>query len=232
MKKILLLSVLLLCALCLFSCGDGLDKFDENYEYDGHSLVGTWQEEEYDRSFYITYEFSADGKFKQKQYSYGIEVKSEEGSYSAEKNKFTVEFKNYDGTSSFVENKFCITEKGELIVVYLDEKNQMEEKEMVLVPLNIKHSDTDTDLIGTWEDKDNEGEFWSFNRDFTGTIFGGGYTYKFYYSIVDEKLYIANEFIEGTLNDLTEYEYEIDGSTLTIEAEINNTSVKLSFNKR
>ena len=229
MKKIIILSLVILTIACLFSCGS---KFDEDYVYDGHSLVGKWQEEDYERSFYITYEFSNDGKFEQKQYSYGIEVRAEKGTYTAEGNKFTVEFKNYDGTTSYVENKFCITEDGELVMIYLDEANQMEEKEMILVPFDIIHSETDTALIGSWEDKANEGEIWTFNSDFTGTIFGGGYTYKFYYSIIDDNLYIANEFIEGTLNDLVEYEYEIKGGSLTIEAEINGTDIELSFNKR
>ena len=231
MKKTLILFLLLITALCLFSCGE-LEKFDENYVYDGHSLVGKWQEEDYDRSFYITYEFSKDGKFEQKQYRYGIEVRSESGTYTAENNKFIIEFKNYDGTSSFVENKFSITEQGELVMVYLDQSNQMEEKEMILVPFDIAHSEADTELIGSWEDKANEGEIWTFNSDYTGTIFGGGYTYKFYYSVLGGKLYIANELIEGTLNDLVEYEYEIDGTSLTIEAEINKTDISLSFNKR
>ena len=229
MKKLLLISLVVISVFCLFSCGS---KFDEDYVYDGHSLVGKWQEEDYDESFYITYEFFADGKFEQRQYSYGIETSWSQGTYTAEGNKFVVEFKNYDNTSSYVENKFCITEDRELVILYLDEKNQMEEKEMVLVPFNITHSETDQKLLGTWEDAAHEGEFWTFNNDFTGTIFGGGYTYKFYYSIHDDTLYIANELIEGTLNDLIGYEYEISGSTLTIETEISGTDVKLSFNKR
>ena len=233
MKKILILTLLILSALCLFSCScSGFDKFDEDYVYDGHSLIGKWQEEDYDTSFYFTYEFFENGKFEQRQYRYGIEVTKSAGTYTAEGNKFVVEFKNYDGTSSFVENKFCITEDGELVMVYLDEQNQMEEKEMVLVPFNITHSETNSTLLGAWEDSSRPGEIWTFNSDFTGTIFGGGYTYKFYYSVHDDMLYIATELIEGSLDSLVGYEFEIDGSVLTIEAEINDTAVKLSFNKR
>ena len=114
MKKILLLSLIALSLICLFSCGS---KFDEDYVYDGHSLVGKWQEEDYNEEYYITYEFFEDGRFEHCQYAYGIETAKAEGTYTAEGNKFVVEFKNYDNTSSYVENKFCITENGELIMI-------------------------------------------------------------------------------------------------------------------
>lgn len=229
MKKIVGILLILMSMLCLFACGD---KFDEDYVYDGHSLVGKWQEEDYDESGYISYEFFDDGKFEMKEYSYGIELHSEVGTYTAEGNKFVVTFKNYDGTYQYVENKFCITEDNELVMIYLDKENEMEEKEMVLIPFEIDFVESNAQVVGTWEDIAHEGELWKFNKDYTGTISNGSETYAIRYSVHDDYLYIATELIPGAVDNLIEYEFDIDDGILTIEAEVNNIDIELSFRRK
>ena len=229
MKKIICLAVVATCIFCLFSCGS---KFDPNYEYDGHSLVGIWCEEDYSPSEYYTYEFTAENTMILRYYHYGILFDTSVGSLTIGKNVFTVTYENYDGSKTYVENKFCITEDGELVMVYLDASNEMEEVEMVLVPCNIDFVEDNSAVIGTWEDTERPGEFWTFNKDYTGSIFGNGYTYKFYYSVNDDSIFIANEFIEGALNDLIEYEFSVKGDKLSIGTTINGTSIKFTFERK
>lgn len=249
MKKIISVFVICLSLFCLFSCGDNSNKdinagkddnsnayadytFDENYEYDGHSLVGKWQEKSYATHSYVSYEFFEDGRFEQVSYQYGIEFNRSEGTYTVDKNKFIVAFPRYDGSVEYVENKFNVTDKGEILMLYLDLENQIEERKMVLVPFNIKPSEDTSSIVGNWEDKAHEGEFWKFNEDLTGIIYGNGYSYNFHYTIHNGKLYIANELIPGIMNDLVEYKLDVKGDTLTISAKINGTSISLSFNRR
>lgn len=249
MKKLLSLFLICLSLFCLFSCGEDNNKdinagkddnsdayadytFNENYEYDGHSLVGKWQEKNYAAHSFVSYEFFENGDFEQVSYQYGIEFDRSKGTYTVEKNKFIVAFKNYDGTTEYVENKFNITDKGEILMLYLDLSNQMVEKKMVLVPFNIKLSEGTGAVLGTWEDKAHEGEFWKFNDDLTGIIYGNGYTYNFHYTIHNGKLYIANELIPGVMNDLVEYTFTVKDNVLTISAKINGTNISLSFNRR
>lgn len=243
MKRIICFIVACLSLFCLFSCGnkDGDNSdlykdyvFDENYVYDTEKkpLVGKWQEKAYGIHSYVSYEFFADGRFEQVSYQYGIEFNRSEGTYTVDKNKFVVAFPKYDGTVEYVENKFNITDKGEILMLYLDLENQIVEKKMVLVPFEIKPSEDTSAIVGTWEDKAHEGEFWSFKEDLTGVIYGNGYSYNFHYTIHNGRLYIANELIPGIMNDLVEYKFDAKGGSLTISANINGTSISLSFNRR
>ena len=229
MKKIICTTALFICLLCLFSCGS---KYDPDYVYDGHSLIGLWCEEEYDPAGYYTYEFTQDSTMVLKYYRYGILFDSSVGKLSVETNKFIVEYENYDGTKTYNENKFSITEDNELVVVYLDEQNEMEEEEMVLVPYCVDFVEDNSSVVGSWEDTQRPGEVWTFNKDYTGSIFGNGYTYKFYYSINDDSLFISNELIEGTLNDLIEYHFSVKDNRLSIDAKINGTSIGFTFERK
>ena len=51
MKKLLVITVLILCAVFLVSCSE----YDRDYVYDGSSLVGVWQERDFDEKFYKIY---------------------------------------------------------------------------------------------------------------------------------------------------------------------------------
>ena len=48
MKKIIIISLAIICiVLCIGACSEKEYEFDENYEYDGVSLIGKWREREY-----------------------------------------------------------------------------------------------------------------------------------------------------------------------------------------
>ena len=49
MKKLILISVLAIIACFMISCGS---KYNKDYVYDGTSLVGKWQEEDFDEKYY------------------------------------------------------------------------------------------------------------------------------------------------------------------------------------
>ena len=95
MKRYIIISaivLLIIAAICVTACLIfGGSNFDENYRYDGHSLIGKWREKSYDEVSYISYEFYENGKVELKEYSYGIELKSTLGTYSVDVNKITVD---------------------------------------------------------------------------------------------------------------------------------------------
>ena len=230
MKKILCVLLLSALVLCLFSCS----KFDESYVYDGHSLIGKWQEEDYEEELYLSYEFFKDGVFEQKTYKYGIEVAKAQGTYTANGSTLVVEFKNENGTSTFIENRFCITEDRELVMIYLDKENEMEEEEMVLIPFEIEFNEPDSELFGTWEDTQYENELWTFNKNGTISVSKiGARTEKWLYSVNDDTIYTIFDIGDGILLDtVIEWDYDIDDGILTMEAEINGTDVEKTFERK
>ena len=228
MKRVISIVLCCICILCVCSCS----KFDENYEYDGHSLVGKWCEKDYEDAYYFSYEFSKDGRVTNKIYNYGIEMSSVEGVYTASKNEILIDITRYDGTVMHYQHKFCITDRGELVIIYLSDDDQMTEKEMVLVPFDVDFNDDNSKLTGNWEDTKNRGEIWSFNSDYTGTISSGEYSYKMYYSVKGKKLYMAYEFVEGVKESLVEFKYKLDGNTLTISGEIDGEKIEYTFERK
>ena len=68
MKKIILITIFIVCVVFLVSCSE----YDKNYVYDGESLIGVWQERDLDEDFYKIYEFKADGTVTQTCYTQGI----------------------------------------------------------------------------------------------------------------------------------------------------------------
>ena len=230
MKKIICILLLSICIFGLISCGD--IEFDENYVYDGTSLIGKWYEKDYDESYYISYEFFDGGKIEQTEYYYGIEFSTVSGTYTVDTNRISIDIERYDGTKVHYENKFCINEKKELIIVYLSEKDQITEEKMVLVPFKSDFNEGDPALIGTWEDKDNPGELWKFNGDYTGEIFNEKSSYKMYYSVNDGNIYMAYEFVEGVRQNLVEFDYKIKGDTLELKCKIDGTKVEYSFERK
>ena len=213
----------LICAFlviaCLIPLTVGCSKYDEDYVYDGHSLVGKWMEKKYDEEYYVSYEFSKDGVITLKEYNYGIEVSSTVGTYTVEdKNLLVAKYVNYDGTVQHVENRFSMKEDM-IVMLYLDHSNQMEEKEMILVPFDVDFNEGDEDLYGEWYDTENKEEFWRFNKDFTGSTYNGTYEYSIKYSVNGRKIYVAYESIPGVVDAIVELKYKINGDTLTIKGE-------------
>lgn len=222
MKKILCIAVLCACIFCLFACDDS--KYDENYVYDGTSLVGTWQEEEIDYANYYTYQFSKDGKMLLKEFIYGMEVSSEEGTYTVKDNKLTVLFPDDDGTSYYVENKFSITDDGELVMIRLSTENQMEEVEAVYVP-HTPVFNLESPLVGTWENSEVKDELWIFDKNHQITLPNKEKTEKMLYSTKDGKVYMLYLIDSGENKLFLEtpliFDYELDGDTLKLYGEVN-----------
>ena len=226
MKKIVFAILICALSLCLFACGS---DFDENYVYDGKSLVGTWQEKEIDYADYYTYEFSENGKMVLKQFIYGMEISSEEGTYTVKDNKLEVLFPEDNGTTSVVENRFSITENGELIMVRLSTVNEIEEVETVYVS-HTPVFNLENPLVGTWENSAVEDELWIFCEDMVITIPNDIKEEKMLYSVKDDKvsmLYLIDSgehklFLETPLI----FEYEQNGKTLKLFGEVNYVFTK------
>ncbi len=228
MKRIACIFLICICIFTVASCS----KFDENYVYDGESLIGKWYEKDYDESYYIAYDFFENGTVEQTEYYYGIKFGTVSGAYTVDKNVIEIDLDRYDGTIIHYEHKFCITDKGELIIIYLSEKDQMTEEEMVLVPYKDDFNEGDKSLFGTWEDKNNPGELWTFKEDFTGTIANKESSYEMHYSVNDGKIYMAYEFVDGVKQGLVEFKYKIKGNTLEIESKIDGTKIEYSFERK
>ena len=235
MKKIICIAALLcLCALALFGCS----QFDEDYVYDGHSLIGKWCEQDYEDDYYISYEFFEGGKIEMKEYYYGIEFSCVEGVYSASGHEIIIDVMGFNGTQKHYQHKFSMNDDGdELVIVYLNEDDQMTEEEMILVPYDVDFNEDNSSLVGSWQFEDSPGEYWTFNKDYTGDIslVAGDYTQrqcKLYYSVNGDYLYMAYEFVEGVKQNLVEFEYEVDKDTLTLWGEINGTEVEYTLERK
>ena len=223
MKKIFFTLILCALALCLFSCGN---KFDENYVYDGTSLVGTWQEEEIDYADYYTYTFHQNGKMELKQFIYGMEVAADEGEYTIKDNKLEVLFPEDNGKTALVENRFSITDDGELVMVRLNTANQMEEIEAIYIPYEPVFN-LENQLVGTWENEDVKDELWIFGDNYEITIPNIEKTEKMLYAVDDDKIYMLYLIDSGEHKLFLEtpliFEYDLDGDTLELSGEIDYT---------
>ena len=213
MKKLLCIIIALICVFSVCSCS----KFDEDYVYDGHSLIGKWIEKTKNYASYGAYEFFKDGTVKYTEYSYGIERSSITGTYTVEKNNLVEKYYyEYSDTVKFVEHRFSI--KNDTIVMReLDQSNQMVEIDVIYIPYEDKFSEGDEELLGTWYDTEESGEFWTFNKDLTGFTSNGEFTYSIRYSVHKNKIYIAYESIPGVIDALVELKYNVRGDKLTIK---------------
>ena len=230
-----IVAVIGIVCLCIFLFAGG-SEFDENYVYDGKSLLGKWCEEDYEESSYISYEFFENGTVELVEYSYGIEMKKIVGTYSVKVNEIIIDYEKYNGNIEHSENKFCITESGKLVIIYLSNNDQITEEEMVLIPFDVKFNEDNSEIVGLWEDSANPGEYWTFNKDYTGTVStivdkDEKFEYGLVYSVADGYFYIAFEFVPGVKQYLVEFEYEVDGDTLYLEGEFNGEVLEYTFKR-
>lgn len=234
MKKILLLLVILALSLCLFSCGEE-KYYDENYVYDGKSLIGIWQERDINYEDYYTYEFFADGKMELRQFIYGMEIGTEVGEYTVKDGKIEVLFREDDGRISTLENKFSITQDGKLILLRLDPNGQMSEVEAVYVPyepvFNLEKA-----LVGTWENLSVEDELWIFDSDFMITIPDEIKEEKMLYSTKGDTVYMLYLIDSGEHKLFLEtpmiFEFSIEGDTLEMTGDFDGVKQTLTFKKK
>ena len=229
MKKFICILLVCILALSFTACS----KFNEDYVYDGTSLLGKWCEKDYQESYYITYEFFDNNTVLLNEYYYGIEYSSTLAETEIGTNTIDIYVTGFNGAVTNYHQKFCITEDGELIFIYLSDKDQITEEELVLVPYEPIFNKGASPVTGTWEDTQNPGELWCFNDDYTGSVSGAGETgelssYELFYSATDDKIYLAFEFVPGVKESIVEFDYEIEGNTLTLE----NNSLTYVFERK
>ena len=119
MKKVLIFMLLVICTLSLLTligCGD---LYNEDYVYDGHSLVGKWVDEELNSNSYDVYEFIDETKVILTTNCRGIELDKLEGTYSVTNNNQIVIQSEFG--KEYI--NFSITKDGRLILLVLDDMN-------------------------------------------------------------------------------------------------------------
>ena len=118
MKKLVFILMAVLFALMLVSC----DEYDKDYVYDGTSLVGKWQEEDYEEGLYKIYEFKSDGTVTYTFYTFGIvygdDLNGVTQEYWVEGNNTLVLVDNYNNGANKIETRvnFSIDENKKLVL--------------------------------------------------------------------------------------------------------------------
>ncbi len=194
--------------LVLVSCGNK-SRYDENYVYDGNSLVGTWREGDFDDEFYQIYSFYED-KITLTSYSYGIMMQEIEASYTVEGNN-TLVISWGDG---YVDrNNFSITRDSVLVITQVLSSSV---DEMELLPYDLKWNTKNSDIVGTWTSDENPAETFTFREDYTLVVEGELDSYSMPYAIKDNTLALGGEFIGGFKEEVTVLSYKVQGDSLTL----------------
>lgn len=218
-KAIAILSafVCVLALLMLSSCGD---LYNENYVYDGASLVGKWVDEELDSNSYDVYEFIDNENVVLTTNCRGIVLDRLEGTYTVEDNNKIV----INSTFGKEYIRFSITKDGRLVFLTLDDLDRPSETERVMIAYGLDYNKGENNLIGTWKSLDNENEKFIFNEDFTGKSIGlsdsGNVSeYKLYYSYKNSELNIIIEYMIGYEEMVRTTNYKIENNILTMSGE-------------
>ena len=212
MKKFILCTLLLITILCVSACGCGkyISKYDENYVYDGESLVGIWQEKEPNEQEYQTYEFFSDGTVVRSVYSFGILMQSEEATYKIEGDNTMVVKWNNGYTDK---NDFSITRKNVLVICQVLDSKTLE---MELIPYELDYNKANNDIVGSWRSTENKNEIFTFNKDYTGKASGSMGEDSFLYSLKEDNLFISYEIDENIKAPVEAVSYKVSGDTLTL----------------
>lgn len=214
MKKIIvaLLFIFVAMGICACGCDRYVSKYDEDYVYDGESLIGVWQESKYEDQYYETYSFSHDGKVQLTSYSFGIEMQRIDATYNVEGDNTLIISWERNGLPETNSNDFSITRDGVLVLCQVVDS---ETTEMELVPYNLTYNEKN-DIIGSWRNTDKKDEIFTFNNDYTGRAGNNNISYKFYYSLKDSSLFMSVVTIDGFKDVVETMSYKIEGNTLTL----------------
>ena len=183
MKKTLIFILISLCILSVVSLTGCKDNYDEDYVYDGKSLIGKWVDDKLDSNSYDVYEFIDETKVILTTNCRGIELDKLEGTYTVTDNNQIVIQSKFG--KEYI--RFSINKSGNLILVVLDDMNRPAEGERVMKKYDLNYNSGENKLVGTWKSLDNENEKFIFNEDFTGKSVGLSskdepIEYKIYYS--------------------------------------------------
>lgn len=213
--------ILTVAFLCIFlaSCGEEKSKYEDDYVYDGTSLIGTWQESDQNDEYYQTYTFTKD-KITLSSYTFGIKMQELIATYKVEgDNTLVVEW----GNDGYVDrNKFSINKDSTLVIaqVYDSETSEME-----LVPYNLGWNKSNSDIVGSWVSKDYEGEVFTFKSGYTLLVEGFTDTYTMEYAIKGDTIAFGGEFVDGFKEEVTVMTYKIEGDTLTLTGQNKDESI-------
>jgi hypothetical protein len=213
--------ILTVAFLCIFlaSCGEEKSKYEDDYVYDGTSLIGTWQESDQNDEYYQTYTFTKD-KITLSSYTFGIKMQELIATYKVEgDNTLVVEW----GNDGYVDrNKFSINKDSTLVIaqVYDSETNEME-----LVPYNLDWNKSNSDIVGSWVSKDYEGEVFTFKSGYTLLVEGFTDTYTMEYAIKGDTIAFGGEFVDGFKEEVTVMTYKVEGDTLTLTGQNEDESI-------
>lgn len=228
MKKVLaIFFAILSLSLILISCGDDEkeSKYDENYVYDGTSLVGKWQESVQNDEFYQVYDISED-KIILTSYSFGIMMQEITATYHVEDNNTLVVAW---GDGYVDRNKFSITNDKTVVITQVIASST---SEMELVPYNLEWNKDNSKIVGTWQSNDYEGETFTFRSNYTLYVEGEKDSYTISYATKGNTLTFGGEFVDNFKEEVNVMTYEVKGNTLTLTGVgENNTKVVLTFTK-
>lgn len=193
--------------------------YNSKYQYDGVSLVGTWQEKEnFDDSFYKIYEFRTDGKAITSLYVCGIEaVRDELSTYRIEDKNTLVITYTVDGVIQSSRTKFSISEDGKTLVLRQNAKNT------VLESYHLDYN-KDTSIFGEWKNTENPEKKYIFTNEYEGTASDESTINTIVYSTKNGTLYLfinENIIVPDADYGLSEkyiipYQYTIENDILTL----------------
>lgn len=211
----------LLCA-----CGDKyVSQYNENYVYDGVSLVGKWREGEHSDEYYQVYDFEND-KVTLTAYSYGIMMQEITADYSVEGNNTLV---ISWGNGYTDKNKFSIT--GAPVVV-ITQVADSQTNEMELVPYDLDWCKDNSRLVGTWVNNDNANETFTFNSNYTLYVEGEFDSYTMNYATKGDTLAIGVEIVNNFKEDVNILTYKVEGDALTLTGvDKDKNEIAISFTR-
>jgi len=245
MKKLIFAAVLIIFVCFMISCGS---EYNKDYVYDGESLVGKWQEVDFDEEYYKLYEFKADGTVTFSYYTFGISYGNDYSTrtqdYRVDGTNTLVLIEDFNGKKIESEFDFSINEDGRL-VLHADDTDVN-----ILEPYKLKYDDADkSPVVGKWLDVRENGTdlFWFLetgecmifanvkgeipddvseieNEDFEFDLIQ-----TMLYATYEDKINIlfSDQFVVSPEN-VGVADYEINGDTLTISANDLNVTLKRS----
>lgn len=191
--------------------------YNSKYVYDDVSLVGVWQEKDFENNTYKIYDFRNDKKVIVSLYVCGIEaIRDELSTYRTEDKNTLIITYTVNGNPINGEYKFSISDDKSTLVLREGTKN------IVLEKYNLEYNE-DTSIFGTWDSTEREGVSYTFNEDYSGITTEGEKKNNILFSTQGDKfnLFINENLpIDGyTLKEdfVVEYKYEIENDTLTLK---------------
>lgn len=237
-KKRLIKILIIIGALCLIvglslyfiiwspACSDS--KYDEDYEYDGSSLLGKWVDENLDEKSYDVYDFVDNDTVILTTNTYGIELQRLEAGYEVTNgNQLVVTYVEKDLYGKEKTQReyfnFSITKDGQLVFMVLDDMNNVETERVMNECGDLGYNSGENTLLGTWEYSGEEGIIrYTFDSKFTGTMYteekGESREPKIYYSYKGGTLYYIREFGASLQEQVRSSTYRIEGDTLYLSS--------------